>query len=222
MNSLDSRFLRLGDCFAQKFSKPGTFKYIVTAGTGSCLSAAEGEYTIVVTSGSSGKAKGKEKKSSESGQQNVVVRLKDGSLVAEPTRLEISVGDTVLWHTPDAATPGFAVIGEGKEGSFSSGALAVEAVYSHAFGVPGKYQWVDAHGSSLRGEIIVEQMEVKQRDDCRKWIDSLSKGTLIHVVGGKAEPSKVKIIAGQTVFWAVEKAAGISITDSRLVRKAGR
>jgi plastocyanin len=218
MNSLDSRFLRLGDCFAQKFSKAGTYKYIVTAGAGSCLSAAEGEYTIVVTS-----AKGKEKKASESSQHNVIVRLKDGSLVAEPARTEIAVGDTVLWHTSDAATPGFAVIGEGKEGSFSSGALAVEAVYSHAFGSAGTYQWVDANGSNLRGEIVVEQMEIKERNDCLKWIDTLSKGTLIHIVGGKVEPSKVKILTGQTVFWAVEKAAGISITDSRLlVRKAGR
>jgi len=212
MNSLDSRFLRLGDCFAQKFSKAGTYKYIVTAGAGSCLSAAEGEYTIVVTP-----AKGKEKKAPESSQHNVVVRVKDGNLVAEPARTEISMSDTVLWHTPDAATPGFAVIGEGKEGSFSSGALAVEAVYSHAFGSVGTYQWVDANGSNLRGEIVVEEMEIKERNDCLKWIDTLSKGTLIHVVGGKAEPSKVKILTGQTVFWAVEKAAGISITDSRLL-----
>ncbi len=215
MNSLDSRFLRLGDCFAQKFSKAGRYKYIVTAGSGACLSGAEGEYTILVSS-----ARGKEKKESGSRQHNVSVRLRDGSLVAEPARLEVREGDTVLWHTPDAATPGFAVIGEGKEGSFSSGALAVEAVYSHAFGSPGKYQWVDANGSNVHGEIIVEQLEIKQRDDCRKWIDALSKGTLIHVVRGKAEPSKVRILTGQTVMWAVEKAAGISITDSRLVTRA--
>ena len=63
---------------------------------------------------------------------------------------------------------------------------------------------------------------MKQPSDCRKWVEGLSRGTLIQVVGEKAEPSKVKIVAGQTVFWAVEKAAGISITDSRLVRKAGR
>lgn len=217
MNSLDSRFLRLGDCFVQKFSKAGTYKYIVTAGPGSFLPGTEGKNAVVVEP-----SKGKEKEGSESGQHVVVVRLKDGNLVAEPARLEVGLGDTVLWHTPDRATPGFAVIGEGKEGTFSSAALAAEAVYTHAFGSPGTYEWVDANGSSLRGEIVVEQMEVKQPHDRRKWVESLAKGTLIHIVGEKAEPSRVKILSGQTVFWAVEKAAGISITDSRLVRNPDR
>jgi plastocyanin len=218
MNSLDSRFLRLGDCFVQKFSKPGTYNYIVTAGSGSCLSGAEGQNTIVVEA-----AQKKEKRAaSERGQHNVVVRQGNGDLVAEPSHVKISVGDSVLWHTTDAATPGFAIIGESKKGSFSSAALALEAVYTHAFGSAGTYEWVDANGSNLRGEVIVEQMEMKQPNDCRKWIEGLSKGTLIHVVGGKAEPSKVKIFAGQTVFWAVEKASEISITDSRFIRRSNR
>jgi hypothetical protein len=75
---------------------------------------------------------------------------------------------------------------------------------------------------ALKAPVLVEQMEMKQPNDCRKWIEALSKGTLIHVVGDKAEPSKVKIVAGQTVFWAVEKAPGISITDSRFVGRVGR
>jgi plastocyanin len=223
MNSLDSRFLRLGDCFAQKFSEPGTYRYIVTAGAGSCLPAAEGEYTVVVAPGPASGAKKKEEHSSASSQQNVAVRLQEGKLVAEPAQVEVNVGAMVLWHTPDAATPGFTVIGEGPGGSFSSGALAVEAVYSHAFGAAGNYRWVDANGGSLGGEVVVERMESKQPDDCRKWVDSLKKGTLIKVVGERAEPSTVKILAGQTVFWAVERAPGISITDSRfLARKAAR
>jgi plastocyanin len=220
MNTLDSRFLRLGDCFAQKFSKAGTYRYIVTSGAGSCLSAEEGEYTIVVGAGPAGKGKAKGKTQSQNSQQNVLVHLQDGKLVAEPAEIHIKAGDTVIWHTPDAATPGFAVIGQSEQGKFNSGALAVEAVYSHAFGSAGTYCWVDANGGSVQGEIVVEPMKVKHQDDCRKWLDSLSKATLIKVAGKKAEPARVKILAGQTVFWAVEKASGISITDSRMV--AGR
>ena len=215
MNSLDSRFLRLGDCFAQKFSKAGTFKYIVTSGAGACLPAKDGEFTVVVKAAPQAKAHAKP----ASKQQTVTVRLQDGKLVADPARVEINAGDTVLWHTPDAATPGFAVIGEAENASFSSGALAAEAVYSHAFGAAGTYGWVDANGGGLKGEIVVENMAIKQPQDCRKWIDTLSQGTLITIVGEKVNPPTVKILAGQTVFWAVEKASGISITDSRLVAR---
>jgi plastocyanin len=213
MSTLDSRFLKLGDCFAQKFSTPGTVKYIVTAGTGGCLRVGESAYTIEVKPGGSKKAKGK----GSSTQQNVIVRLQGTTLTAEPGHLEIKVGDTVLWHTPDAAAPGFVVVGEGGKNSFNSGALSVESVYSHAFGAPGTYEWVDANGRSVHGVVRVKNFEVKKSDDYCKWMESLSKGVLIHVVGGKSEPSRVDIFAGQTVFWAVERASGISITDSRFL-----
>jgi hypothetical protein len=78
---------------------------------------------------------------------------------------------------------------------------------------------VDAHGGRLRGEVNVRNLEVRHPEDCKKWLDTLSKGTLIKVAGDRCEPERVEILAGQTVFWAVEKAAGISITDSRLARK---
>lgn len=214
MSSLDSRFLRLGDCFAQKFSRPGTYKYIVTTGAGACLPASEGEYEIVVAALGAGKTHAAEQKGPGSEQHNVAVREHEGKLTAQPARLEIKQGDTVLWYTPDASAPGFAVVGIGEEGSFSSGALTAEAVYSHAFGLPGTYKWIDANGGTPRGEVVVEQMEMRHGDDCRKWLESLSKGTLIKVAGGKAELASVRILAGQTVFWAVEKADGISITDA--------
>jgi plastocyanin len=134
MNVLDSRFLRLGDCFGQKFSRAGNFKYIVTTGAGSCLPVGESAYTISVKPSKVRDGKG--------GQHNVAVRQQGMALEADPAQIEIETGDMILWQTPDAITPGFAVVGEGEAGEFSSSALAFEAVYSHAFGSPGRY-----HGS---------------------------------------------------------------------------
>ena len=99
MNSLDSRFLALGDCFAQKFSKPGTIRYVVTAATGLCLPIPEDSCSIVVKPG----------KERENKQHNVVVSFQGEAFIADPPHLEIATGDMVLWHTPDASAPGFAI-----------------------------------------------------------------------------------------------------------------
>src|SRR6516162_7558235 len=108
MNDLDSRFLRLGDCFAQKFSWPGSYRYTVTTAAGACLPVSEGAYTILVKPRSAGGKGGQHR------QHNAVVKQEGATLVADPAELEIEAGDMVLWHTPDATTPGFAVVGEGE------------------------------------------------------------------------------------------------------------
>lgn len=210
MNDLDSRFLKLGDCFAQKFSRPGTYRYIVTTAAGACLPVREDTYTIVVKPRNS---------KSDGGQHNVVVNTESGKLVAQPPEIVIEAGDVVLWHTLDAATPGFAVVGECEGKKFDSTALTAEALYSHAFGTPGRYVWVDAHRGKLRGEINVRAVDSCKPEDRKDWLEALRKGTLITVAGHRSEPEHVEILAGQTVFWAVEKAEGISITDTRLVRR---
>jgi plastocyanin len=210
MNVLDSRFLRLGDCFAQKFSKAGSFKYVVTTAGGWCLPIGENAHTILVKPRPGGKTKG--------AQHNIVVKQENSKLVAAPAKIEIEMGDLVLWHTLDASTPGFAVIGEGEGWSFNSAALADEGLYSHAFGSPGHYEWKDANEGRVRGEIEVKSLEVRHPKDCKKWLEHLSKGTLIRIAGEKSEPSRIEIVAGQTVFWAVEKGTGITITDSRHIR----
>jgi len=44
----------------------------------------------------------------------------------------------------------------------------------------------------------------------------LAKGTVVLIRGDKIEPAQVEISVGQTIFFAVEKADGITITDRRL------
>jgi plastocyanin len=211
MDIFDSRSLRYIDCFAQKFSSAGKIKYRLTTTAGACLPIDEDIFTIDVV-----KPKNDEKLSE---QHNIIVRREEQRFVADPPHLKIEAGDTVLWNSPDPSAPGFVVRGKGADGIFDSSALTSEAVYTHAFGMPGDYEWVDANGKNVRGVIHVRSLDPNNRDECKKWMNSLKNGTLIMINENEVQPDCIEILTGQTVFWAVQKAAGISITDARLVRK---
>jgi plastocyanin len=209
MDTLDSRSLRYTNCFAQKFNAPGRNRYRVTTGSGFCPPSDEDDLIIQV---------GRRKQAGGKGRQVTLSVRREGSrLVVDQPNLEIESGDTVLWNAPDASTPGFSVQGEGPDGSFSSFALSREAVFTHAFGAPGTYEWVDANGSGVKGVVTVRSMDASRREDCEKWLASLSKGALFLIEGDKVSPVRHEVLAGQTVFWAVQKAPGITITDVRLV-----
>lgn len=212
MDTLDSRSLRYIDCFAQHFTTPGKVIYRITTLAGACLPVEErGEFTIEV--------KAQTEKGGEGQQHNVQVLKKGDKFVAEPAHLEIRAGDMVLWNTPDPGISGYAVVGRGPGGSFNSTALTSEALYTHAFGTPGEYKWVDANNGKVSGVIIVRSMDSKNQEECAVWTDALSKGSVIIIEGDNARPRKLEILTGQTVFWAVQKAPGISITDARLIMK---
>jgi plastocyanin len=210
MDMLDSRSLRYSDCFMQKFAMPGTVRYRLTTPAGACLPIEEeGAYTIEVATGA-GRPEG------EGRQHNVLVGRKDGRLVADPPQLRIEAGDAVLWHAPDAAIIGWSVQGEGDGGAFSSAALRREAVYTHAFGTPGEYKWVDANEGRVSGTVIVRMLDSRDAEQCRKWLAALEEGAMVEIDGDTVKPEALEIVAGQTVFWAVHKAGGITITDARL------
>ncbi|MBI3694777.1 MAG: hypothetical protein HY238_08060 [Acidobacteria bacterium] len=211
MHTLDSRSLQYVNCFAQKFTVRAHVQYIITTAAGVCLPVDGETFTIDVNE--------RKASSKESKQHDVTVRLEGRRLVASPAHLEIEVGDTVLWNAPAAATPGYAIRGEWEGGGFDSSSLSEGAVYTHAFGLPGHYRWVDANGSALSGVVEVRSLDHTKRQECERWLKVLSDGTLILIRGDHASPDKVQILTGQTVFFAVEKAPGVSITDARLVRQ---
>jgi plastocyanin len=212
MDTLDSRSLRYIDCFAQKFAAPGHVHYRISTLAGACLPIEdEGEFIIDV--------RARAEKGGESQQHTVQVRRDGNKFVADPAHLEIHAGDLVLWNTPDPSIGGYVVVGKGAGGKFDSSALTSEAVFTHAFGSPGEYKWVDAHRGKISGVIQVKSLDPKDKEQCQKWLTKLEQGSLIVIEGDSANPSKLEILTGQTVFWAVQKAPGISITDSRLVMK---
>jgi plastocyanin len=205
MDSLDSRSLRYVDCFAQRFSKPGKVVYELTT-AGPRLPVEQETFTINVAKGAS----------REGSQHTVVVRPSGGRLRPEPEHLDIEVGDTVLWNTPDASLPGYVVRGKGPGGAFDSSALRDDALYTHAFGLPGTYGWLDANGGELSGEVVVEAPDPRDKRAAERWRDALRTGTLVKVSAKTVRPRSVTILLGQTVFWAVSGAGGVTITDARL------
>jgi plastocyanin len=210
MNTLDSRTLRLGDCFGQRFPTAGSVRYFVT--TGGIYPGAEtredddGGYLITVKPAPKGGAPN---------QHNVVVSRKDGALVVTPPELEIEAGDGVLWHTTDATLAGFHVSGAGKNFRFDSARIQQDALYTHVFGLPGVYEWRDPNGSGAAGSVEVESVSPCNDEERDEWFEVLKKPAGFEIEGKVTKPAKVKITVGQTVFWSIQKSAGMAITDVR-------
>lgn len=208
LDSFDSRALRLTDCYGQRFMKAGTYRYHVLAAGADCLTT-ERPFAVTVAER---KAKG------DMTQHDVVIRAERGAFRAEPAETSIEIGDLVIWHCPDRAVPHM-VIGE-KE-FFGSQRLVNESGYTHAFGSAGEYRWRDAYGSALGGVVRVRDPECKNEKDLKKWRDSLAQAALVLISEEKAKPPEVDIVTGQTVFFAVTVARGISVTDERVLGRPG-
>lgn len=207
MTTLDSRHMTYLNCFAQKFSKPGTYRYRIMSSNTSGLER-DARFSIDVKPAAS---------PAKIQQHDVAVRLEGREFVADPPSISIMAGDLVMWNTPDSSIAGYVIESEGSDVSFSSSRLTSEAVYTHAFGTPGTYRWRDANGGKLGGTVEVVSGETDSPESARKWLKDLGKPTLIRVRGERATPDKVRILTGQTVAWAIEEAAGISVTDASVV-----
>lgn len=210
MEELDSRALRYVNCFVHTFSRPGRVHYDLTTMVGRWLPIGEQGFTIEVGDADTAAPDGR--------HHDVVVTRAGERFVANPPALTINAGDRVVWHAPDALTPGFVVHGEGPDGSFDSAALTNRSVYTHAFGQPGEYAWIDANGGRVRGMVEVQAVAPQSQDEFAAWLKSLETPALVRIVGEEASPERVQITQGQSVFWSVEQAPRISITDARLAR----
>jgi plastocyanin len=201
-NELDSRALGRADCYAQRFMRAGTYAYNVVAGHGEISN--EFPFQIRVEDSKQG---------SEMKQHNVKVVQSAKGFSAEPASLTIGVGDMVVWNGGGLIP--FAVIGE--KGFFTSYRMRNECGFSHAFGKPGEYHWRDAFGSNLAGVVRVRDPDCRKDADLKKWREMLSTGTVVMIDDGRADNSEIDIVTGQTVFFAIVKTPGISITDRRLL-----
>jgi plastocyanin len=202
-DNFDSRALGFTDAYGQRFMRVGTYRYdVVTAGCGGL--SPDYPYKVEVS-------EGKE----EMTQHTVMLKSEKGKLRPNPGKLSITVGDLVTWACREPSAPVFEVAGD-KE-FFSSARLVNESGYAHAFGTAGEYPWVDAYGSGLQGTVRVVDPECNSREELAAWQDRLAIGELVMITGNEADPNEVEIVTGQTVYFAVTKAPGISISDARLV-----
>lgn len=218
--NLDSRALRNTDCYGQRFMKPGTYAYALVP-AGAAGAGNDFPYVVEVVE----KSKGAE----HMRQSTVTVRFvkerhgdccdertsDPGRFVPDQERLTVEAGDMVVWNSPDAATRPFAV--DGQKEFFGSSALTNECGYTHVFMTPGEHEYVDANGSGLQGVVRVADPKPRDLEELRAWQSRLGEGTLVMISDGTPEPAEVEIMLGQTVFFAVVKGPGVTITDAALV-----
>ena len=210
MDILDSRILTYVDCFARRFVDGGAFSYRITSAAAACVPDAGEQFTVEVA-----------EKAKQPTQHTVAVHFDDGAYRPEPSTLRVNAGDTVLWHAAGAATPSFAIRGEGRRGEFDSTALTGDTLYSHAFGTAGEHRWVDVRGSGVSGEVAVRDLDPHDPEQCRKWMQRLAEGVLVTITGATVRPKRVEIVTGQRVFWLVARStSGITITDERFAGAA--
>jgi plastocyanin len=209
MTALDSRVISRINCFAHRFSAPGTFRYglsLLPVPASHHDDAAQA-HTVTVDGGAGG-----------AGQRTHYITVTSGpnGPSASPAHLEISAGDIVAWSADKSVLFGFRVRGTIGDDVLDSAAMRTESIFTHAFGLAGSYEWADANGSELSGRVSVMMPDANSSHDAR--LEQLQKGALVHVTGTQAEPAHIEIMVGQTVVWAVEKAPGVTITDRTLLQ----
>ncbi len=209
MNTLDSRSLAVGDCFAVKFTVPGTFRYAISPG---------GHFPVVPPDeGFSVTVGPKRDPAAQAKQHNLMVTKSTNRLAPDTAAVTVEAGDHVLWHTTDPAAAGFAVAGTGQNFSFDSHRLRAEAIYTHAFGSAGTFEWTDPAASHIAGVVVVKPVTPRTDKERQDWFNSLSQGKMFEIRAGRVTPAQVEIVVGQTVFWIAHDGDGVAIVDKRLL-----
>lgn len=219
MYALDSRMLGPLNCFVQKVTEPGEFTFEIRKAAAGFVPLAENNaVTLKVKDSKATRAQLRTR-----GKQHMVpVRMVEGVLRAEGMPKEVELGDAVMFHQADRRGPAIAVVGRMGDTAFSSTELRDQAVYTHAFGLPGRYEWTDANGSGVGGVIVVENEPAEGKAGAERAVQRLAEGVVVHIVGDKVKPKELRIATGQTVFFAVEDTKGITITDVTLLKKGRR
>ena len=205
IDTLDSRALRLTDCYGQRFMREGRRTWNALPAGGGTITD-DRPFTIEVAP---------RKGDGKMAQHDITLRWQDRRFVPDRTKLAVEVGDLVVWHCPDATAPGWEIAGD--KTFFGSAALVNECGYSHAFGLPGRYEWADARGSQVHGIVDVVPVQCANGDELARWRKQISQAALVMIQDGKADPAEVKVVVGQTVYFAVVTGPGITVTDRRLI-----
>lgn len=208
MNSLDSRYLRLGDTFAHRFTHSGRYLYGVGPPRGIAPDGHHARFEIAVAA----------EKGAAAQTHYVTVAWANGAFSVDPANLHIKNNDVIMWSTASAATPGFAVQGRSKDAHFDSAELPANSMYSHAFGVTSEVIWSDAADPKIGGFITVTAPpEIRTNEHRLDYMKRLSEASLVMIDAPKVHPKRLKVVLGQTVFFAVRSGHGISIVDKVLL-----
>ena len=211
MNSLDSRRLTLGDCFAQRFPLPGQIRCFLSHASRISGTEETGDEDLMI------EVRSRATGGPEPKQVDIEVNTDGaGRLHVDVKHVSIETGDGVLFYTVSPTATGFVVSGLGPNFKFDSSRISNGAVYTHAFGTPGRYRWVDPNGGEVSGVVEVTDLTGKGADGHKRWFEIMKKPAAFEIKRGQSTPEKVDIVVGQTVFWSITDSQGVSITDARL------
>ena len=214
MTTLDSRSMGPLDCFVQKITESGDLVFEIRgAAAGFCPLDEKSAARIKVKPNKASRAQQR----TSGKQHHVPVIFNKGVFKAVSAPKELMQGDAILFHPSGPDLPSFSVVGRMGKTAFSSTELRDQAVFTHPFGLPGKYHWADANGSGVGGVIVVENEPATGKEGAERALERMAEGVLVHIVGDKVKPKEVRISTGQTVFFAVESTEGITITDVTLL-----
>jgi plastocyanin len=218
MNNLDSRALRYGNRFSHQFKNEGTYEYTITIGKQKDKGDFSGKFEVVVQPRPASPH-------SDPVQKIVTIGLSELQVAIDPSdgvnQTIIKVDDVITWLTNDNGLPGITIIASG--GAFNSEAMTDKVGYSHTFGLPGIFDWIDAnHGDApeVLGRVTVVQPQMLTAEHRTAWFAKLKEDTPVIKINKKnVDPKELSIHVGQTVVWQIQSASGISITDKRLIIK---
>jgi len=200
MDFLNSQHLTSQDSFIHPFRNAGTFDY--SARTSDYGDVQGG--TIMVQAAKAAIGKGN--------QHNVVFHWDPAIRAFVPReqdrKLTIKQNDFVIFHF-DQAQPGqppcFILGQSGEKVEFDSRRLGTHDAFTHFFLSAGEYAYRigrDVHRVSVAShqEFSAEEHEQRARE-----------GVVVMIAGEQPRTKHVKVVAGQTVVWAVEKGENLSI-----------
>ena len=214
MHALDSRNIGSVNCYIQKIIGSGDLILEVGKTSSGFLPMEDGKGVKSKVTALPENRKGER----EGGKQHVVpLTFSKNEFHININELKIEEGDAIIFHGGERKLPGFAIRGMIGKHSFCSTELVDQAVFTHAFGLPGRYEWRDANGSGVGGVITVVNEPSEGKDGAKRAMERLGEGVVVHIVGKKVAPQEVTISTGQTVFFAVEQTQGITITDVTLL-----
>jgi hypothetical protein len=110
--------------------------------------------------------------------------------------------------------------------------MSNEAIYAHAFGNPGTFEWIDAIGGvrpdprpggsppTVQGTVIVTPVQVQTEADHQKYATAVATPATFEIQGNMVKPASVTIVVNQRVFWKVWDGTGVTVTDKRLIPSA--
>lgn len=200
MDFLNSQHLTPHDAFIHPFREAGTFTY--SARVSDFGNSKEG--VIVVQAAKAAIGKGE--------QHDIVLHWDTAACVFVPRdedmKKVIKQNDFIVFHF-DQAEPGqptcFILGHDGDKVEFDSRHLRSHQVFSHFFLAPGDYSYRlghEVHRVSVTGH---QQFPVEEHEK------RAQEAVVIMVAGDNPSVKHAKIVAGQTVIWAIEKGENVSI-----------